>query len=109
MNEYSYESLKKRYGILYKEVFQALVYLIEENESDGIIELPKHTQVNAGRNGFVYIHTLELNYDTQNNPYICVWGSTPFEITSESAGSLQISDIINIIHIMENIKYYNKI
>lgn len=106
MENYSYESLKKRYGILYKEVFQTLVYLIEENESDGIIELPKHTQVNAGRNGFVYIHTLELNYDTQNNPYISIWGSTPFEITSEGAGSLNINEIIKIIQILENMKYY---
>lgn len=106
MNEYSYESLKKRYGILYKEVFQTLVYLIEENESDGIIELPKHTQVNAGRNGFAYINTLELNYDTQNNPYISIYGSIPFELTCEDSGLLKISDILNIIHILENNKYY---
>lgn len=106
MKNYSYESLKNRYKSLYKDVFQTLVYLIEENESDGVIELPKYTQVNGGRNGFVYIYTLELNYDTQNNPYICIWGSTPFELTCDSSGSLNISEIIKIIQLLEDMKYY---
>lgn len=106
MKNYNYESLLNRYNSLYKDVFQTLVYLIEENESDGVIELPKHTQVNNGRNGFAYINALELDYDTQNNPYISIYGSIPFELTCEDSGSLKISDILNIIHILENNKYY---
>ena len=105
MNKYEYETLKNRYDSLYKDVFQTLVNLIEENESDGIIELPKSTQV-LGANGFVRINTIELNYDTQNNPYISIWGQNAFEITSEDAGSLRLSDIIYILKIVENIQYY---
>ena len=35
-----------------------------------------------------------------------MYGSTPFEMTCEDSGSLKISDILNIIHILENNKYY---